>query len=76
MIIKKTITKTYDIYDCVKWGMTVRDTISARERKGLKNSGLDRCFVCGKKFDAQIAITSWTPRGKNLGHGWSRRIYP
>ena len=29
MIIKKTITKTYDIYDCVKWGMTVRDTISA-----------------------------------------------
>ena len=31
--------------------MTVRDTISARERKGLKNSGLDRCFVCGKKFD-------------------------
>lgn len=25
---------------------------------------------------AQIAITSWTPRGKNLGHGWSRRIYP
>ena len=28
------------------------------------------------KFLAQIAITSWTPRGKNLGHGWSRRIYP
>lgn len=27
-------------------------------------------------FDTQIAITSWTPRGKNLGHGWSRRIYP
>lgn len=25
---------------------------------------------------SQIAITSWTPRGKNLGHGWSRRIYP
>lgn len=24
----------------------------------------------------QIAITSWTLRGKNLGHGWSRRIYP
>ena len=24
----------------------------------------------------QIAITSWTPRGKNLAHGWSRRIYP
>ena len=28
------------------------------------------------EFYAQIAITSWTPRGKNLGHGWSRRIYP
>lgn len=27
-------------------------------------------------FFSQIAITSWTPRGKNLGHGWSRRIYP
>ena len=27
-------------------------------------------------FISQIAITSWTPRGKNLGHGWSRRIYP
>lgn len=27
-------------------------------------------------FFAQIAITSWTPRGKNLAHGWSRRIYP
>ena len=26
--------------------------------------------------NTQIAITSWTPRGKNLGHGWSRRIYP
>ena len=25
---------------------------------------------------SQIAITSWTLRGKNLGHGWSRRIYP
>ena len=29
-----------------------------------------------KEFYLQIAITSWTPRGKNLGHGWSRRIYP
>ena len=29
-----------------------------------------------KKKIPQIAITSWTPRGKNLGHGWSRRIYP
>ena len=28
------------------------------------------------KDPPQIATTSWTPRGKNLGHGWSRRIYP
>ena len=27
-------------------------------------------------YTSQIAITSWTRRGKNLGHGWSRRIYP
>ena len=32
-------------------------------------------FIYFKK-KSQIAITSWTPRGKNLGHGWSRRIYP
>ena len=31
---------------------------------------------CIKVIDTQIAITSWTRRGKNLGHGWSRRIYP
>ena len=29
-----------------------------------------------EKKQSQIAITSWTPRGKNLAHGWSRRIYP
>ena len=29
-----------------------------------------------KILKTQIAITSWTLRGKNLGHGWSRRIYP
>ena len=33
-------------------------------------------IINGKIFFAQIAITSWTRRGKNLGHGWSRRIYP
>ena len=32
-------------------------------------------YLYPQKF-SQIAITSWTPRGKNLGHGWSRRIYP
>ena len=31
---------------------------------------------CCRKKQSQIAITSWTRRGKNPGHGWSRRIYP
>ena len=35
------------------------------------------CYLYGLPvYKTQIAITSWTPRGKNLGHGWSRRIYP
>ena len=37
---------------------------------------LDDIYQNGKKNYSQIAITSWTRRGKNLGHGWSRRIYP
>ena len=35
-----------------------------------------KCIFKKKGIASQIAITSWTPRGKNLGHGWSRRIYP
>ena len=35
-----------------------------------------RMIENAKTKKPQIAITSWTPRGKNLGHGWSRRIYP
>ena len=37
---------------------------------------VDNTIAFLTKFNVQIAITSWTPRGKNLGHGWSRRIYP
>ena len=50
--------------------------IIALEEFGLN---LRQIFIdkqSGKDFEPQIAITSWTPRGKNLGHGWSRRIYP
>ena len=36
----------------------------------------EKQYELGKESGTQIAITSWTPRGKNLGHGWSRRIYP
>ena len=41
----------------------------------LKNKK-NLCLFFINLLMAQIAITSWTPRGKNLGHGWSRRIYP
>lgn len=50
MKLTKTTTKTYEIYDCVKWECTVGSTIKHREKVGLKNLGLDKCFCCGKKF--------------------------
>ena len=37
---------------------------------------LEHAVVAFDFYETQIAITSWTRRGKNLGHGWSRRIYP
>ena len=45
----------------------------------MTDSLFEAVALCSKelmKYGSQIAITSWTPRGKNLGHGWSRRIYP
>ena len=51
MIVKKITSKNYDIYDCAKWEMTVKDTIKKRREVGLKTKGLDRCFVCDKKFE-------------------------
>ena len=53
MKITKTITKTYEIYDCAKWEMTVGDTIQRREKAGMKNKGLDKCFACGHKFQSE-----------------------
>lgn len=52
MKITKTITKTYKIYDCVKWEMTVGDTIVKREKVGLKTKGLDKCFCCRINFSS------------------------
>lgn len=46
----KTITKTYDIYNCAKWGMTVGDIIDCKKKAGLKTTGDEKCFVCGHKF--------------------------
>lgn len=51
MKITKTTTKTYDIYDCAKWGMSVGDTIVRREKVGMKSKGFDKCFACNKKFN-------------------------
>lgn len=50
MKIIKTTTKTYEIYDCVKWEFSVGETITIREKVGMKNKGLDKCFCCGTKF--------------------------
>ena len=51
MIISKTTTRKYDIYDCAKWEMTVGNTISSREKMGMSTNGFNQCFVCKKAFD-------------------------
>ena len=58
-------SQIFFIQPFVRWafGKLFAKDIAARN----KNASVER---------PQIAITSWTPRGKNLGHGWSRRIYP
>lgn len=55
------------------------DTATRNPRKAYTDYENSTYTVVSKVaylIGAQIAITSWTPRGKNLGHGWSRRIYP
>lgn len=52
MKIIKTTTKTYEIYDCAKWEMSVGETIVRREKVGMKTRGYDKCFACGYKFQA------------------------
>lgn len=51
MIITKTTTRKYDIYDCAKWQMTAGNTIAQRERLHMSTKGLNQCFVCKKTFD-------------------------
>lgn len=51
MKITKTITRTYNLYDCVKWGMTATETIKKRKEKSMPVKGLGKCFVCEKKFE-------------------------
>ena len=50
MIITKTTTRKYEIYDCAKWQMTVGNTISSREKMGMSTKGLNQCFVCKREF--------------------------
>ncbi len=52
MKISRTTTKTYDIFDCAKWEMSVGDTILKREEIGMKSGGLDKCFSCKKMFES------------------------
>ena len=52
MKINRTTTKTYDIFDCAKWEMSVGATILKREMIGMKSGGLDKCFSCKKKFES------------------------
>ena len=44
MKITKTITRTYNIYDCAKWGMTATETIKKRKEKSMSVKGLGKCF--------------------------------
>lgn len=50
MKITKTTIKTYEIYDCAKWEMSIGETIVRREKVGMKTRGYDKCFACGHKF--------------------------
>lgn len=52
MIITKTTIKTYEIYDCAKWEISVGETIVRREKVGMKTKGYDKCFSCGHKFQS------------------------
>lgn len=49
MIITKTTTRKYDIYDCAKWQMTVGNTISSREKMGMSTA--NQCFACKRIFN-------------------------
>ena len=51
-------------------------TVTGRGDVGHAKTRLVNFTPVVRLLSAQIAITSWTRRGKNLGHGWSRRIYP
>ena len=51
MIVTKTTTRNYDIYDCAKWQMTVGNTIAAREKVHMSTNGLNSCFACKRSLN-------------------------
>lgn len=52
MIVKKKITKTYEVELWPKdtWTASMKDLLGVRERSGLTTRKLDHCFCCGRKF--------------------------
>lgn len=74
----------YDLTEPLVIGISSRALFNLEEENRIyENEGLAAYEEYQVKHESdilqkgsQIAITSWTPRGKNLAHGWSRRIYP
>ena len=54
MIVSKSYTRTYDIYDAAKWMATYGEIIESRRKfYGEKDeTQLSKCFVCGHRFEA------------------------
>lgn len=50
MKITKTYTKTYELFDAAKWGMTFGATIENRKKQNLSNKELHTCFICDYEF--------------------------
>lgn len=52
MKITKTIVRTFDIYNCVKWNYSVGDTIAVRDKNKIKSNHLLKCFICNHEFNS------------------------
>ena len=65
MKVTKTITKTYEIYDYIKWSMTAEDTIQKRKKVGLKTKGFDALKpVVEKVVNVFLKFTDWCSKNK------------
>ena len=52
MVVKRKITKTYEVEFWPKeaWTASTKDLLGVSSRSDLTARGLDRCFCCGRKF--------------------------